>query len=171
MRTKINATLLTIPFSFFFRLHPHSKKKKGKKRSLSFLIRDAIHPCTEVEIAVFFRGGRKKRRHSERAHFREKRAAIHALLRLQEVQPARGICGPSLSPSLFRSQFHRGSCIYAFPPNHCFLTRFHARTHTHDRAPNAIVKQTIYMYCSSMMHRERWPSEGRKRTQPYKNCF
>lgn len=57
IRRKINATLLTIPS--FFVLIP-IQKKKGKKRSLSFLIRDAIHPCTEVEIAVFFRGGEGK---------------------------------------------------------------------------------------------------------------
>lgn len=59
-------------------------------------------------------------------------------------------------PSFVRS-FARGSCIYAFPPARCFLTRLR-RTHTRRRG---IVCQTIYMYCSSMMCRKRWPAEGR----------
>lgn len=61
IRTKINATLLTIPFSFFFRLHPHSKKKKKRKETFSFI----SHPWRDSPLyrgrnrSIFSRGEEK----------------------------------------------------------------------------------------------------------------
>jgi len=47
--------------------------------------------------------------------------------RYYEVRVARYICGPSLSPS---RSLPRDSCIYAFPPTDCSLTRIHAHMRT-----------------------------------------
>lgn len=50
-------------------------------------------------------------------------------------------------------------CIFSQPP--LLDWSLHTRIYTYGPA---IVRQAIYMYCSSMMCRERWPNKGRGRT-------
>lgn len=130
--------MITIPFSFLFRPHPHSKKK-GKKRSLSFLIRDAIHPCTEVEIAVFFRGGEGKSDDIPKGRIFARRELLstryYASRRYNPLEAYAGQACPR--PSFARSFTVVHVFMHFHPTTASWLDSTHAHTHTH-----TIVHQT-----------------------------
>lgn len=107
----------------------------------------------------------------ERPYFHDERAAIHTLLR----GTSRSLHMRAKLVSLFRS-LPRDSCIYAFPPTGCSLTRIHAymraetTSKTRVNRPHllrAIKKNNIV---SSKMALARYKCTARKMSRINLNC-
>lgn len=131
IRTKINATLLTIPFSFFFRLHPHSKKKK-KERNVLFHFSSVTRftPVPRSKSQYFFEGGGKSDDIPKGRIFARRELLSTRYYASRRYNPLEAYAGQACPrPSFARSFTVVHVFMHFHPTTASWLDSTHAHTH------------------------------------------
>lgn len=150
------------------------KKSKNTKENLKEIKSIIFHPWHYLRCSrnrrIFFKREKSDDIPKGRVFTRRKLLSMHYYA-CRRYHPPEAYAGQACPRPSFARSF---AVVHVFMHFQPVAASWLDSTHIHVRSwTSAIVRQTIYMYCSSMMYRERWPSEGQERTKAHKtlNCF